>query len=60
MAGDAVRGWAARARMEQIARSSEGSCDEGLRGDWEALKATDPEVAEAIANELERERTTCG
>ena len=25
--------------------------------DWEALKATDPEVAEAIANELERERT---
>ena len=26
--------------------------------DWDALKATDPEVAEAIANELERERTT--
>jgi glycine hydroxymethyltransferase len=26
--------------------------------DWEALKATDPEVAEAIAGELERERTT--
>ena len=26
--------------------------------DWEALKATDPEVAGAIANELERERTT--
>ena len=25
--------------------------------DWEALKAADPEVAEAIANELERERT---
>jgi glycine hydroxymethyltransferase len=25
--------------------------------DWEALKATDPEVAEAVANELERERT---
>jgi glycine hydroxymethyltransferase len=25
--------------------------------DWEALKATDPEVAEAIANELQRERT---
>ena len=25
---------------------------------WDALKATDPEVAEAIANELERERTT--
>jgi glycine hydroxymethyltransferase len=25
--------------------------------DWEALKATDPEVAGAIANELERERT---
>ena len=25
--------------------------------DWEALKATDPEVAQAIANELERERT---
>jgi glycine hydroxymethyltransferase len=27
-------------------------------GDWEALKATDPEVADAIAGELERERTT--
>src|SRR5262245_8953625 len=26
--------------------------------DWEALKATDPEVAEAVAGELERERTT--
>jgi glycine hydroxymethyltransferase len=26
--------------------------------DWDALKATDPEVAEAIANELDRERTT--
>jgi glycine hydroxymethyltransferase len=26
--------------------------------DWEALKATDPEVAEAIAGELRRERTT--
>jgi len=26
--------------------------------DWEALKATDPDVAEAIANELRRERTT--
>jgi glycine hydroxymethyltransferase len=26
--------------------------------DWEALKATDPEVAGALANELERERTT--
>ncbi|MGH2692438.1 MAG: serine hydroxymethyltransferase [Actinomycetota bacterium] len=26
--------------------------------DWEALKATDPEVAEALKGELERERTT--
>ncbi|HEX6207341.1 MAG TPA: serine hydroxymethyltransferase [Actinomycetota bacterium] len=26
--------------------------------DWEALRATDPEVAEAILGELERERTT--
>jgi glycine hydroxymethyltransferase len=26
--------------------------------DWEALRATDPEVAGAIASELERERTT--
>ena len=26
--------------------------------DWDALKAADPEVASAIANELERERTT--
>ena len=26
--------------------------------DWESLKATDPEVADAIAGELERERTT--
>ncbi len=27
-------------------------------GDWEALKAADPEVAEAVANELARERRT--
>ncbi|MGZ8578614.1 MAG: serine hydroxymethyltransferase [Actinomycetota bacterium] len=27
-------------------------------GDWEALKTTDPEVAEAVANELARERRT--
>src|SRR5438093_11134641 len=26
--------------------------------DWEALKRTDPEVADAVAGELERERTT--
>jgi glycine hydroxymethyltransferase len=26
--------------------------------DWQALRETDPEVADAIANELERERTT--
>jgi len=26
--------------------------------DWDALKTADPEVASAIANELERERTT--
>src|SRR5437867_11478834 len=26
--------------------------------DWEALKATDPEVADAVVGELERERTT--
>src|SRR5438128_7656293 len=26
--------------------------------DWDALKATDPQVATAIANELHRERTT--
>ena len=26
--------------------------------DWEALKATDPEVAEALVGELERERST--
>jgi glycine hydroxymethyltransferase len=26
--------------------------------DWEALKATDPEVAQAISNELQRERTS--
>ena len=26
--------------------------------DWESLKATDPEIADAIAEELERERTT--
>ncbi|MGZ8630114.1 MAG: serine hydroxymethyltransferase [Actinomycetota bacterium] len=29
----------------------------GYAADWEALKATDPEVAAAIAGELERERT---
>ena len=26
--------------------------------DWEALKRTDPEVAQAIVDELERERST--
>jgi glycine hydroxymethyltransferase len=26
--------------------------------DWDALKATDPEVAAAVSAELERERTT--
>src|SRR2546423_13343655 len=26
--------------------------------DWESFKATDPEIADAIAGELERERTT--
>ena len=30
----------------------------GYVADWEALQRTDPEVAEAIAGELERERTT--
>ncbi len=44
---------------------AEGRSDRERRGamrdfaaDWEALKATDPDVAEAIANELRRERTT--
>ena len=40
--------------------SSEGAVAMGDReyaADWEALKATDPEVATAIASELERERT---
>ena len=31
--------------------------DREYAADWEALKATDPEVATAIASELERERT---
>src|SRR3989475_3618713 len=30
----------------------------GFVADWESLKSTDPEVADAIASELERERTT--
>src|SRR5437867_4778183 len=30
----------------------------GYAADWESLKTTDPEVAHAIAGELERERTT--
>ena len=48
------------------ARPAEGGMPHGERrgamkefaADWEALKATDPEVADAIANELGRERTT--
>src|SRR4051794_41463607 len=32
--------------------------NEGFVADWNALQQTDPEVAGAIANELERERTT--
>src|SRR2546427_6393169 len=30
----------------------------GFVADWESLKSTDPEVADAIAGELDRERTT--
>jgi len=40
---------------------SERERQEGMNdfaADWEALKATDPEVADAIASELRRERTT--
>src|SRR4051794_41400342 len=32
--------------------------NEGFVADWNALQQTDPEVAGAIANELERERNT--
>src|SRR4051794_25259630 len=32
--------------------------NEGFVADWDELLQTDPEVAGAIANELERERTT--
>ena len=46
-------------RLEQIAAIERGELI-GMReyaADWDALKATDPEVAAAIAGELERERT---
>jgi glycine hydroxymethyltransferase len=36
---------------------SEATKGREYAADWEALKATDPEVADAIAGELERERT---
>jgi glycine hydroxymethyltransferase len=36
---------------------SEGTKGREYAADWEALKAADPEVADAIAGELERERT---
>ena len=35
----------------------QGAKEREYAADWEALKATDPEVAAAIAGELERERT---
>src|SRR4029450_5067969 len=40
------------------ADEGEGSSMNEYAADWEALKRTDPEVAAAIASELQRERTT--
>ncbi len=41
-----------------VARRREGLAMNDYAASWEALKATDPEVADAIASELRRERST--
>src|SRR6478736_990683 len=51
--GDGTRRGSSRSR-----RSNERRCTmRDYAADWDALKATDPEVANAIAGELNRERT---
>ena len=61
MAGHRVPGWTAHpetgADRRDRARGATEMTNKEYAADWEALKATDPEVAEALVNELERERT---
>jgi len=49
--------WEGTGSGERLHGERRGAMRE-FAADWEDLKATDPEVAEAIANELRRERTT--
>ena len=57
--GTAFEGGRHVPRLEQITdiEREESRAMREYAADWEALKATDPEVADAIANELQRERT---
>src|SRR4051812_19118982 len=59
MVGHPVRGWPPRqtTRADRRDRTGGGAMKD-YAASWEALKETDAEVAEAIANELNRERHT--
>src|SRR5213079_1010267 len=58
--GDGVRGGAARAPAgaDRRHRARGDVAMHDYAASWDQLKASDPEVAEAIANELHRERNT--
>src|SRR4051812_44598497 len=59
MVGHPVRGWPARATTRADHRDRTGGrAMKDYAASWEALKQTDAKVAEAIANELDRERHT--
>src|SRR6185436_800909 len=59
MVGHPVRGWPPRqtTRADHRDRTGGGAMKD-YAASWESLKETDPQVAEAIANELNRERHT--
>src|SRR4051794_4770488 len=59
MVGHPVRGWPPRqtTRADRRNRTGGGAMKD-YAASWEALKETDAQVAEAIANELNRERHT--
>src|SRR6266516_1613144 len=58
MVGHPVRGWPASRTTRTDRRDREGGAMKDYAADWESLKRADPDVAKAIANELNRERNT--
>src|SRR2546428_5828158 len=58
MAGHPVRGWPAREAFGADQRDRTGGTMKDYAASWEQLQATDPDVAEAIRGELNRERST--